>query len=174
MSKSSQPPRGKNTALNHSMRQEGLHILVTHSQNQEPGRSLDKSRIDVTHTFFHLQPQPSGLYQDRLPLGYPSSALLNSTWAHPPPHPPLTSALWPRRPGELKVEPLAYLQSHSSDGNDNIQCLFNFWHCPKDLYLGEKCKKLPLWLVLSGSSWLLQVSLYQSWLLSSCYCSPFQ
>lgn len=54
MSKSSQPLRGKNTALNHSMRQEGLHILVTHSQNQEPTRSLDKSYTDVIHAFFHV------------------------------------------------------------------------------------------------------------------------
>ena len=61
MSKSSQPPRDKNTALNHIMRQEGLYILVTHSQNQEPGRSLDKSHVDITHTFFHLS---SPIHQD--------------------------------------------------------------------------------------------------------------
>lgn len=54
VSKSSQPSRGKNTALNPSVRQEGLHILVIHSQNQEPERSLDKSHIDITHTFFHF------------------------------------------------------------------------------------------------------------------------
>lgn len=61
MCKSSQPPRGKNTALNHSMKQEGLHILVTHSLNQEPGKSLAKSHIDITDTFFHL---PSPISQD--------------------------------------------------------------------------------------------------------------
>lgn len=58
MSKSPQPPRGKTTALNHSMRQEGLHILVTHSQNQEPAGSLSKSLIDVTRTSF-TSPAPS-------------------------------------------------------------------------------------------------------------------
>lgn len=92
------------------MRQEELHILVKHSQNQKPVGNLDKSHIDITHTFFHLS---SPIPRDCMKTD--SCQLIQTLSYHwmqciPTSPIPRLCSLAPSR-GELEVDPPTYLRA---------------------------------------------------------------